>query len=320
MSGTKTIDGGRFRLDHEFMLEEELGVSSPADHDHKTFQNNLKTRIRARKDALPLLLENAKLGINRHAQTAADKCEEDIVQLENTQRGTRTSDRSMGTVMASSGKRTVQYDRYSPKEMEKWTRVHEEDSGVKDLIGDTPRLQWYIDWALIKIRPERAISNHVKKTNRPVALQELSEAGTYAALDPYRAYPVTKFGHTLNWTTGTINKVASRIHLRFDKSSVVSVDLKDKYGTVGMAYGIVSNREDKDFIGPEDSGSVVLLNKHNPTQKAIIVGLGFASCLRTVVSYMIPFDLVVRDMELRTGKTVVRPKYLGVIQGDETYD
>lgn len=48
---------------------------------------------------------------------------------------------------------------------------------------------------------------------------------------------------------------------------------------------------------------------------AYIVGLGFASNKATMISYMVPFDLMVRDIEMVTGRRVVEPVWEGDPRG-----
>lgn len=100
-------------------------------------------------------------------------------------------------------------------------------------------------------------------------------------------------------------------------------------GRVALALTIVLSPKDVDFIKAGDSGSVVLLNRETPgtsdddntaTPHAAIVALGFASDSATMLSYGVPFDLVVKDIEKVTGADVKSPFFDGEAVGDATWN
>jgi hypothetical protein len=74
---------------------------------------------------------------------------------------------------------------------------------------------------------------------------------------------------------------------------------------VVLAIGILSNHDLHEYLEGCDSGSVVLLNE--PGVQASVVGLGLATNDSTMVSYMMPMSLVVRDIAKITGCEIVEP-------------
>jgi hypothetical protein len=92
-----------------------------------------------------------------------------------------------------------------------------------------------------------------------------------------------------------------------ERTSVIPVDVAERFGqtnAIMLAFGVIDDRKREEFMLSEDSGSCVLLDGSNP--QATIVGLLYASNEHTHVSYMILFDLVVRDIEHVTGQTVMQ--------------
>ena len=91
--------------------------------------------------------------------------------------------------------------------------------------------------------------------------------------------------------------------------------MEQRFGTtdgIMLAFGVMHDRKGEDFMRAGDSGSCVLLNERK--RRATVVGLLYAFNEHTRVSYMIPFDLVVRDIELVTGQKVSKPEF---VQYDE---
>jgi hypothetical protein len=87
----------------------------------------------------------------------------------------------------------------------------------------------------------------------------------------------------------------------------MSVDLSHGFENVGLACEILEDKKRKDFIEPGDSGSIVLLNEEY-VANACAVGLGFASNQSNYVSYMVPWDLVVKHIEKATKCGVTTPQ------------
>lgn len=204
-------------------------------------------------------------------------------------------------------------------------------------------LEWYTDWCLIKVASSRQLLPHMPMhLPRQVLIYPEAKADRYASIIPGAVYEVTKRGRTSNWTTGHINGAASYVNLlREDEIAIAPVNLTHRYGgRVALAYAIVSSSSHQDFIASGDSGCAVLLNRGRPNLRhcppgqkqgsrpgtirphdphAIIVGTGFASDGSTMLSYMVPIDRGVRDIERVTGAKVITPVFDGLAVGDDVW-
>lgn len=104
------------------------------------------------------------------------------------------------------------------------------------------------------------------------------------------------------------------------------------------------SRQGGEFIWPGDSGSLILLDLHNfvlaenieplldfpdpwdledlkagledEKHDALVAGLAFLGYNYSLVSYMMPFDLVVRDIESVTRWEVAEPKFVAPTRGE----
>jgi hypothetical protein len=146
-----------------------------------------------------------------------------------------------------------------------------------------------------------------------IKLSEAASVETHRHVDPCRIHEVVKYGRTSGWSTGKISAIGSYLNLRNDTNSVVPTEFREHPGDIVLAIGILTNRSDKEFIQPGDSGSVVLLNESGV--QAAAVGLGFAANEATNMSYMTPMGLVIRDIESITGAKVVQPESTAEAKG-----
>jgi hypothetical protein len=145
----------------------------------------------------------------------------------------------------------------------------------------------------------------IPNTISRVAIEEGARTDIYRKIHPNRSYEVAKVGRTTGWTTGKINAIGSYLNLRKDSASALRTEFKQLFADVVLAIGILSNHDLYEFLEGSDSGSVVLLNE--PGVQASVVGLGFAANDSTMVSYMTPMSLVVRDIAKITGCEIVEP-------------
>jgi hypothetical protein len=146
-----------------------------------------------------------------------------------------------------------------------------------------------------------------------IKLSEAASVETHRHVDPCRIHEVVEYGRTSGWSTGKISAIGSYLNLRNDTNSVVPTEFREHPGDIVLAIGILTNRSDKEFIQPGDSGSVVLLNESGV--QAAAVGLGFAANEATNMSYMTPMGLVIRDIESITGAKVVQPESTAEAKG-----
>lgn len=221
---------------------------SPSDYDHQCFQEKLSADIEYYRGSLvpdksarpkpPGLLDELRARLNE-SRSALDSSK---------------ADRTFGLAYATSVWRLVDNSRHTPETTKKWTRINStendtstknDEKTLKELIGQQQMLPWYMDWALIEVSPHRQIDsyNFVPRSNDFHDLR----ATAYIRIDPERAYNVAKVGRTSGRTTGRINRIASVLNLRCDKSSIVPVDLVHRHKNIGLACGILSSRKDQDL-------------------------------------------------------------------------
>jgi hypothetical protein len=298
-------------------------VKSPADTDHKKLATRYTEDI---EDCIRVLQDEMKNGASSRVCT---KLLSKIEKYADIRARTQVADRTLGAVIAGSGKRTCDHHNSNAQEIRTWSKVMDSEQlrsrpggpTLASQIGNVQTLQWYLDWALIDVEPPRIADLALGSTPPRVHIRGEAQATQYVRINPHQAYAVAKKGRTTAWTTGTISQIASVMNLRYNMSSVIPVDLSHKSGTVALAWGIVPDNRHQDFLAGGDSGSVILLNNKNiKNTSAKIVGLGFASNTVTMVSYMQPMDLVVADVERVTGRTWAFPTYGGLVQGETPED
>ncbi|PSN71736.1 hypothetical protein BS50DRAFT_629873 [Corynespora cassiicola Philippines] len=299
---------------HPHALNKELEITSPSDGDHQ--------RLLDRKQKILQRYSNCSAPEVDTYKTC-DSLKKDIYVL-------KAADRAIGHLFSASGFRVTPNQRFTQEQAVKLSRVLE--PGVTTPTGqktapslrqeiDGKTLQWGLNWSLARVSPSHQLSRLTPlNTGRATRVPDLLEASQYCSIDPNKSYDVAKIGRTSGWTSGKINNIGSRLNLRVDHISVVPTELKHRYGTVILSYGVVVDERFPEFLEPGDSGSAVLL-KDRSKKQATIVGLGFAGNSRTRISYMQPMDLVVKDIEEITGCKVVYPRFVGeepgtVIQDD----
>ncbi|KAF2116014.1 hypothetical protein BDV96DRAFT_598798 [Lophiotrema nucula] len=220
-------------------------------------------------------------------------------------------DPDVGTIYASSGSRSIRN-----KEME-------------NLFRGT----WESDWCLIQINADKTIE---KTTPRLWVNEEPTQATVYHSISPFQIYDVMKYGRTSGKTIGTVSAAMTILRKETDDlpplpkntEKFPSVSLFGKPGepvprtgnnTQGgeiptrICHAVRSRQQGRHFMASGDSGCFVLLDPPDETPRKVspIVGLGFGHNGATGTAYMMPFDLVVNDIQDVTGQTVVLPKYDG---------
>ncbi|KAF2256195.1 hypothetical protein BU26DRAFT_412548 [Trematosphaeria pertusa] len=309
---------------HELVKQNCLHVVTPSDQDHNILLAKTRNDITDTVRSIRAMSQDPSQ--SGYLDATTKQCNDARDLIIKAQSATRT----LGTVYASSGWRTVENEQYDEDKVRQWSTVRDESSDkirplgkdpeetMAKMIGDDKLLQWAVDWSLVQIASPRVLLPTVPTVSTAVQLSTNSIASQWAILDPEKSYPVAKIGRTTGWTTGKINAVASILQLRHDRSSVVPVDLRHRFGRPILSYGILASGE-RDFLAPGDSGSAILLDKpqeQGDDSTSCIVGLGFASNRATLVSYMMPMELVVADIEKVTGGQVLKPTYSGKAAGD----
>ncbi|KAJ5051213.1 hypothetical protein J3E74DRAFT_469662 [Bipolaris maydis] len=295
---------GRFLSpDHEICRGELVRVVAPSHTDH---QNLVKFTSRERA-GMQLRIQNL---IDSHRQ------ESRFYDTENQMLQKHIADykilndnpnRLFGTVFASSGEsfsQVASIDNISSPSLH--TRIN----------GRT--LDFGLNWALVKLATDRQLADYITGVPLHIKIPTSASATRYTQVKHDRSYNVVKKGRSTGWTVGKISRIGSLLNLRNDNTNIVPVDLSHRYGAANdviLAFGVVHEQKHKDFMRGGDSGSCVLLNEDNAT--ATMVGLLFASNEFTRVSYMMPIDLVIRDIEYVTRQKVTQPKF---IEYDKRFD
>jgi hypothetical protein len=301
---------------HRLASEGMVTVYSPSQRDHERLLN--WSKFEATQLAEAIKNDGTSERDNQCAATAArDRLNAAQSNLDFLERS-KKEDRRLGTMFSVSGYRAREHHMYTKTQTTKLSKIRdtnldksmdgqkEDKSLAQKRNGKT--LQWGLNWALIRLDPaRRSMSN---KTPTPMAAVSIPSSATVSRFGPMNSehcYQVTKHGRTTGWTTGVVSKIGSFLHLRYDKHSVIPADLDHRFGTIVLAFVVLSSSRHREFLAPGDSGSVILANKDG--HDATVLGLGFAANSATLVSYMTPFDLVVADIEHVTGYKVKMPEY-----------
>jgi hypothetical protein len=307
--------GQSLGLDHEISRLGLVEIVAPSDEDHDRFLRYKTIEKEERHETLASFQGPFQPGYTL-AKRNVEATDLDWVVLKTNQ------DRLLGTVLASSGFRVCNNNDCSPAEARTLSEVaHVPNYASRHTDGTTPpslaekingrTISFGLDWAVIKLADNRALSDRTPERSSGVRVPSGARVSQYTHIQHNQSYKVTKKGRTTGWTYGQVSEIGSLLNLRHDKSSIIPVDMGERFGqtnAVMLAYGVIHDRKDKEFMLAGDSGSCVILNERN--FKATIVGLLYASNEYTRVSYMIPFDLVVRDIEHVTGQTVVQPEFV----------
>ncbi|USP79246.1 hypothetical protein yc1106_06520 [Curvularia clavata] len=218
-------------------------------------------------------------------------------------------DRHFGTVWATSGFRIGDCTGCShTRELESLTAAMAKDANSFNTETQGHKLGFGLDWALIKLDANRELSWKIPLYSKlRFTYLHITQ---FTHIQENKSYKVAKKGRTTGWTSGTISQIGSIVKLRPDNTNAVPADLRDQFGdaTIVRAFSILHDDKREDFMKGGDSGSCVLLNE--ASDKPNFVGLLFASNPCTRASYMIPMDLVIRDIEHVTGQTVTQPTFV----------
>ncbi|EFQ86559.1 hypothetical protein PTT_18188 [Pyrenophora teres f. teres 0-1] len=277
----------------------------PSHPDHERFVTHTRNGLKSSTASLAYLEKNCRQETPFYAYFAerVPKYQADLKKLHNN------PNRLLGTVWATSGYRVCNKAGYSSTDMMDFSSVDKErdkDMPCLQTLIDGRTLSFGLNWALVKLAENRGIVGVPYK---------------YTRIEPNKTYPVLKKGRTTNWTEGTISRIGSLLNIRKDDVNVMPVDLRGRFGEtngVMLAYGIFNGKKSGYFMESGDSGSCVMLAESGTKfadDNEIAVGLLFASNEWTRVSYMIPMDLVIQDIEDVTGHTVIVPKFVEYADG-----
>jgi len=272
-------------------------VVSPSNNDHKNATNLLEKEIRhlkAEYESLESLLDNISRDdpIWEKQFRIKDNMENTLDSLRNQLKYAEDYSREAGPIYSASGFRT--------------------------------RKGRAIDWCLFWVKQPCLISRTLQIHGMPsnlgyISSQDGSEALTrYYSISPDKNYEVAKRGRTSGWTGGTLSAIDTTIclsgkHLHKRIPTTQYIEFKDKFGGKAVCVHTITSTTAEPFIGRGDSGAFVLLNESlDSTGKGLaIIGMGFAANDGNLASYMMPFDVLVEDIEDVTGGKVIEPRFAG---------
>ncbi|KAH6644204.1 hypothetical protein C7974DRAFT_16474 [Boeremia exigua] len=216
----------------------------------------------------------------------------------------RTTNRSFGTVYASSGLRTVKCEKLSSNPTN--------GKAVPD-TGKS-KFRFMLDWSLLELHPKRGMVNvlpmRVQNNNaRYSTLMSGQECAQWTVMNNPKCHilrdevTVGKFGRTTGFTYGVINSIPTIINPNSEGGQYKNIS--DTYGfTVedcGHSMSFVAHGGAA--VGLGDSGSIVL---HAPSGEWL--GLLFGET-RAKAALFTPIDLIFRDIEKVTELKVVEPVF-----------
>lgn len=306
---------------HISVTTERQQIVSPSDQDHIDMVARLESRITECQEMMASRKRITKALYDKAEGATLRRAKRDETQAKINKQTAEEFDRKIGNVFASSGRRVEKHTRYDDAEIQGWS-VYCPEQESSPTLPPHVTLEWLLDWGLVKITAERFMKTDIPETVPNVWLKRGNQADTYCNIDPFQNYDVAKVGRTSRWTPGKISAVPSVINWPSEyqqrRPSVATVSIG---GRIGLCHTIVNEENEARMIEKGDSGCLVLLDQDTEKGmdgKALIVGLGFGHASHRLVSYMIPFDLVVEDIERVTKMKVQIPYYGGLAAGSES--
>ncbi|KAH7562998.1 hypothetical protein J3E72DRAFT_186700 [Bipolaris maydis] len=296
--------------DHEICHKGLTKVVAPSHTDHQSllqFMSRERVGMESQvQELIDLHRQESRLYVIKHQKLR--QLTADYTILNNN------PDRLLGTVFASSGFRACNNTDYTTIHRKSFSQVVSTDNTSSlslqtQINGRT--LDFGLNWALVKLAADRELSDYTNNVPPHIKVPTSAKVRQYTQIKHNQSYSVTKKGRTTGWTKGKISRIGSLLNLGNDDINVIPASLSHRFGennNVILAFGVVHEQRYKDFMQGGDSGSCVLLNEVN--SNATIVGLLFASNECSQVSYMMPIDLVIRDIEYVTRQKVTQPKFI----------
>jgi hypothetical protein len=191
------------------------------------------------------------------------------------------------------------------------------------------RENWVSDWCLVELDRKKEIEAMTPMTYPDGPPAEVIE---YQTIVPSELYNVMKFGKATGKTNGIVSAAMSRAReasLPQDtiRNNSIAEYREEEAGYTGihefrLCHAIRHCNSALNFMEEGDSGCFVLLDPDanktpegsNGLKPAPVVGLGFGYNKVTGSAYMMPMDLVVKDIKDVTGKRVTHPVNGGMAQ------
>lgn len=164
---------------------------------------------------------------------------------------------------------------------------------------------WLLDWSLLKpCSPNHHLKNTVTNTSPHSNIHQFQGKETTTHTPPTTSLAdllVSKRGGTTGWTEGKVNSIPAELNIT--QRSMYEKEISHCFGqSVSAWVGHSFFSEDPKFCKAGDAGGFVLDSRNGD-----VVGVLFASDQETGDGYFVPFDVVVRDIEMVTGGKVVNP-------------
>lgn len=263
--------------------------TSPSNQDNKAFIEDRQTYERQ-------WLDQVRAG-NSQVQQYLDSTRNELKLAQ-------TTNRSFGTVHASSGLRTVMSEKLSSNP----------NNGDLAALTGKSQFRYMLDWCLLDMVPSRSMTNTL-----PMRSQVSSSVGSHKKLMSGQHCPrwtvmnkpkchilrdevsVGKFGRTTAFTYGYLNAIPTIINPKVEDGQYKFIAETHGFTVKDSGYSMSVVAHSGTAVARGDSGSIVL---HAPTGDWL--GLLFGET-KTKAALITPIDLVFRDIKIVTGFNVVEP-------------
>lgn len=207
------------------------------------------------------------------------------------------------------------------------------------LEGDDSK-DWGLDWCLVQADTPKTISSILPDgPEKSKHITRGAKVTHYGSISERKNYEVAKRGRTTGWTKGMISAINSEVRLNDAlrrpqvpthpwEDSIFVYPVMGSTEVIRTANTLFADHDmdvDMDvddlpravkivrpFLKPGDSGSFVLLDEKTQNSPGVtVVGLALGGRDGTPLSYMMPIDIVVKDIEKVTNAEVVNLKYAG---------
>ncbi|PGH16505.1 hypothetical protein AJ80_05190 [Polytolypa hystricis UAMH7299] len=265
---------GYFPPNHLLARDSCLLLVSPSDHDTDTWLSSVASTITQLETVVNgdpergLIGLRAKVGLGEASK--AEFLRRNLTKIDNLRSNdarARNVNREAGSVIATSGYRTVEID----------------------------GRHWCMDWALVRLPTLRDIDTALETHDM------LCELDRWSSKQLMADNRVLKQGRTTGYTEGRINGIETTVKIAISEEQRNS----DSSPRQGSAWAIIDEPGEgtsmigRSFSAPGDSGSLIL------DVNGRVIGLLFAT--QNCITYFIPFASVMEDVQFVTGRRVLTP-------------
>lgn len=287
-----------------FKNSEEAGEQLPLKPGHSIIDPS-KHRITcpSNEDNAALIEEHDRYETEWLAQKKNRESRQQLASIRNELKMARNTERSFGTVYASSGLRTINCEKLSSESR---------DGQIATETGKS-QFRFLLDWSLLSFHPKRGMSDFLpmqqqRMTHDYSTIVSGKQCSYWTAMNNPKCHilrdkvSVGKCGRTTGFTYGLISPIPTLINP--DIGGPYNFISAAKYLTVkdcihSMSFVAHSGAA----VEKGDSGSIVL---HAPSGDWLGLLFGETS---TKSALFTPIDLVFRDIEKVTGQKVIEPVF-----------